>query len=508
MRRQMCGVALVGAALAIAGCAPSTGTSSGETGSGRCGEDGALARSGRRRHVEGRRPVQRRPGQDRPGIKVDMTLLSRQDTFSKEATLMAAKSSNQDIYFVASYNVGQFAASLDPLTSIDAPNYFPVAVDGLEVRGQAVRPAAGRQQPFPALPQGPGRRPPSTTPRRRRPTAHIATEGRLGQQLAPKPAAQWDLDRLQGDVRVLHESRELPQVAHQVRDDPAGQEPALQHDDLGRRAVGLGGLAGPTRRARPTCRPRRPRRPSRLYSDIYTNGWASPDSSQAEFPETQAALKSGNAAFAVQWSAGFAELNDPAKSPRSPARSRSPASLWQDPRARAGRRPEKYSGNKGAATKFHELLATPAAMTTYAKAGGIPAMPQVLKDHAAINPAFPDDLGVDREARLRRAGLPPDVPGVLQTRRGPQRGMGRHHRRSIRAEDRQRRPPVAAALTTPLRGVEPRVPHRGKEGRHVRLEHRRGTTRQVGPRVPAPPLRGGLRRLPHSSKASKPASTA
>src|SRR6218665_3081231 len=52
-----------------------------------------------------------------------------------------------------------------------------------------------------------------------------------------------------------------------------------------------------------------------LYSDIYTKGWASKDSAQAEFPETQAALKSGNTAFAIQCSAGFAELNDAAKSP-------------------------------------------------------------------------------------------------------------------------------------------------------------------------------------------------
>ena len=49
----------------------------------------------------------------------------------------------------------------------------------------------------------------------------------------------------------------------------------------------------------------------------------------------------------------------------------------------------EYSVNKGAATKFMNYIATPAAMTTYAKSGGIPAMPQVLKDQAAVNPAFP-----------------------------------------------------------------------------------------------------------------------
>ena len=58
-------------------------------------------------------------------IKVDMTLLSRQDTFSKESTLMAAKSSQQDIYFVASYNVGQFSNALEPLTNVDATATSP-----------------------------------------------------------------------------------------------------------------------------------------------------------------------------------------------------------------------------------------------------------------------------------------------------------------------------------------------------------------------------------------------
>ena len=40
----------------------------------------------------------------------------------------------------------------------------------------------------------------------------------------------------------------------------------------------------------------------------------------------------------------------------------------------------KYSSNKAAATKFLNYLATTDAMTSYAQAGGIPAMPQVLKD--------------------------------------------------------------------------------------------------------------------------------
>jgi multiple sugar transport system substrate-binding protein len=127
----------------------------------------------------------------------------------------------------------------------------------------------------------------------------------------------------------------------------------------------------------------------KVYSDIYTNKWASPDSSQAEFPETQAALKSGNAAFALQWSAGFAELNDPAKSPQVAGKiaiARVPSGKTHVHALAVAL--NKYSTNKAAATKFMNYVATPAAMTTYAKAGGIPAMPQVLKDQASVNPAF------------------------------------------------------------------------------------------------------------------------
>jgi len=48
----------------------------------------------------------------------------------------------------------------------------------------------------------------------------------------------------------------------------------------------------------------------------------------------------------------------------------------------------KYGKNKAAANKWMKYLATPEAMTEYAKAGGIPAMPDVLDAQKALNPAF------------------------------------------------------------------------------------------------------------------------
>ena len=136
MRQQRWAIAAAAGVLALtAGCAPSTGSIGSDT------EGGEGAGSGTVKMVlwpgpEGVAMSQvvekynaNQGAADK--IKVEMTLLSRQDTFSKEATLMAAKSSDQDIYFTASYNVGQFANALDPLPEVDAENYFPVAVDGL-----------------------------------------------------------------------------------------------------------------------------------------------------------------------------------------------------------------------------------------------------------------------------------------------------------------------------------------------------------------------------------------
>uniref|UniRef100_UPI0025D0A9B1 ABC transporter substrate-binding protein n=1 Tax=Lapillicoccus sp. TaxID=1909287 RepID=UPI0025D0A9B1 len=184
------GIAFVGVTLVVAGCAPGTGSSSsGSTGSGK-GTVKMVLWPGPEGDAMSKVVAQYNAGQGATdGVKVDMTLLSRQDTFSKEATLMAAKSSDQDIYFVASYNVGQFAASLDPLTTIDASNYFPVAVDGLKYQDKQYALPLDvsnhfliyRKDLVDAVVNDPSQK-----------AAYEAVALKAtGQQLTPKPAAQW-----------------------------------------------------------------------------------------------------------------------------------------------------------------------------------------------------------------------------------------------------------------------------------------------------------------------------
>lgn len=143
MRKTTIGGIVLAASMTLVACAPSTGSNgSGDDADAGGAGDGTGTISmvlwpGPEGDAMADVVDQYNAGQGaEDGVEVQMTLLSRQDTFSKEATLMAAKSDQQDIYFVASYNVGQFANALDPLTSVDASNYFPVAVEGLQYEGE------------------------------------------------------------------------------------------------------------------------------------------------------------------------------------------------------------------------------------------------------------------------------------------------------------------------------------------------------------------------------------
>ncbi|GAA2828661.1 ABC transporter substrate-binding protein [Kribbella solani] len=376
--------------LALVGCAPSTGSkaggSGGEQGSG-SGTVKMVLWPGPEGDAMSKVVDAYNAGQgSKDKIKVEMTLLSRQDTFSKEATLMAAKSNQQDIYFVASYNVGQYANSLDPLTSVDASNYFPVAVDGLKYqdkqyalpldvsnhfllyRKDLVDTLLGTKSQWPAY--------------------QAVAQRAIGERRDPKPAAEWDWN----DYTAM--AAWFSKTANPS--SPTRYGTILQAKNLLYNTMiwddvlwGSGG-SWTTPDGKANLDTPAAAKAVGVYSTIYKNGWTSKDSSQAEFPETQAALKAGTTAFALQRSAGFAELNDKTKSPLVAGKLAIAPVPGQKTHVHAlAVALNKYSENKDAATKFLNYLATKDAMSAYAEAGGIPAMPSVLQDKASINPAFP-----------------------------------------------------------------------------------------------------------------------
>lgn len=382
--------------IAVAGCAPSTGGSGSggsSSGGGAAGSDGSgkgevkmVLWPGPEGDAMNKVVQAYNAGQGKAdGITVKMTLLSRQDTFSKESTLMAAKSADQDIYFVASYNVGQFSTSLEPLTDVDAKNYFPVAADGLKYQDKQYALPLDvsnhfllyRKDLLDAL----------LADKAAWPTYQALAVQATGERRDPKPADEWDWHDFKTAAAYFSKSAnpKSPTTYGTILAAKNLLYNTMLWDDV---LWGMGGSwlkDGKANLATPEAE-----KAVQLYADIYKNGWTSKDSAQAEFPETQAALKSGNAAFAVQWSAGFAELNDKAKSPKVAGKmaiARVPGGKTHVHALAVAL--NTYSNNKAAAKKFLSYLATPEAMGQYAEAGGIPAMPKVLADKASVNPAFP-----------------------------------------------------------------------------------------------------------------------
>jgi len=318
------------------------------------------------------------------GITVDMVLLSRQDTFSKETALMASKSSDMDVYWTASYNVGQYSPSLDALDGVDTSNYFPVAVEGLTYKDKLYALPLDVSNHFLLY--------------RKDLIANLLNDAAaraeyatisaavLGTAREPKDPSQWDLDDYKAMSAYFSKS-DNP-------NSPTEYGTILQAKNLLYNTMiwndvlwGYGGNWAKDGTA--TLDSAAGKKAVSLYADIYKNKWTSPDSAQAEFPETQAALQSGNVAFALQWSAAFASLNDPAQSPDVAGKiAIAPVPGGKTHVHALAVSLNKYSKNKEASKTWLKYLATPEAMTQYAEAGGIPAMPKVLEAQSAINPAF------------------------------------------------------------------------------------------------------------------------
>ena len=120
-----------------------------------------------------------------------------------------------------------------------------------------------------------------------------------------------------------------------------------------------------------------------IYKKLYDEGATPKDSMTYEFAEANAAFGSGQAATMLQWNAAFADLDNKEKTPAVAGKIGTVA----PPTGPAGRFTHihglglginKASTHKEGAVKFIDWLATPEAMTIYAKAGGSPALTETV----------------------------------------------------------------------------------------------------------------------------------
>ncbi|HTJ57325.1 MAG TPA: extracellular solute-binding protein, partial [Devosiaceae bacterium] len=130
----------------------------------------------------------------------------------------------------------------------------------------------------------------------------------------------------------------------------------------------------------------------KLYKTLYDAGATPRDSLSYEYPETNAAFGSGQAATALQWNAAAADFTNKDKSPAIADK----VAIVAPPAGPDGRFDHihglglglnKNAKNKPGAVKFLQWLATEDAALDYAKNGGSPALaPDVVEKIATQRP--------------------------------------------------------------------------------------------------------------------------
>lgn len=321
-------------------------------------------------------------------VSVEMVLISRGGTYEREATMMSSKSDEVDIYFTASYIVGQHAPSLDPLTNdLSFDNHMDVSVDALTMDGEVMAVPMDVSNHFlfyreDLIDQ-------LLTDETWITKYEELSQEILGKALEPKSPDNWTWEDF------LVSSAFFSQDFNS--DSPTRYGTVLQlrnlifnvmiWDDV---LYSMGGSwlddEGNINIDSPEAL-----EAVNLYKDIYVNGYTSPDTTVAEFPEAQEAFKSNNAAFMIQWAAANTELTDPEQSGEiaehvgvAPIPGESSTHVHS-----LGVGLNKYSNNKEAALKWMDYLTTEDAMTIYAENGGVPSIASVLTKLEEQNPIFP-----------------------------------------------------------------------------------------------------------------------
>lgn len=315
------------------------------------------------------------------GVTVKMILLSRDNTFAKEAALMKAKSKEYDIYFTASYLVGQHAPYLSDLKGVKDSLYLKASVNSLKVAGkQKALPLDTslhfmyyRKDLIASLSANAAK------------YTSIAKEV-LGKDLKPNSdPSTWSWDDALATAAFFTQKYNPASPTKYGYALPAKNllyNTMIWNDVL----WGLGGNW--LKDGKPNLNTPTGKAAIDVYNTIYTKGLTSPESSQWEYAETNSALTSGNAAMALQWNAAYSELSTTGATKDQVGIAAPPGKGQRTHVHALAVGLNKYSKNQAASAKWMAYLATVPAMKTYASAGGVPSMPSILTGMISKNASF------------------------------------------------------------------------------------------------------------------------
>ncbi len=314
------------------------------------------------------------------GVKVELVLLSRSDTFTKEATEMAAKSSQFDVYFTASYLIEQHAKSLAPL-DVETEHFFPAAVQDMSVDDNLRAVPLDVSKHFLFYRKDLINALLNDAAAKRR-FADIS-ERVLGERRQPKSPEKWDWQDYNA-MAAYYTRQHNPDSTTQYGTAVAGKNTPFNVMYWNNLLWGQGGNW--LENGQPALDSQAANDAMDIYQTAFEKGLVSPSSSQGDFPELQASMQAGAVAFVQQWATGYSTLNDPEQSPRTGGN----VGIAPIPGGKAhvhflGVGLNKHSDNKPDAERWLTYLASEEAQHIYAESGGIPSVPGALEEQSSQN---------------------------------------------------------------------------------------------------------------------------
>ncbi|HEX2980087.1 MAG TPA: extracellular solute-binding protein [Anaerolineaceae bacterium] len=356
------------------------------------------------------------------GFKVEQVLFGRDQMISKQEAVMAAHSSDVDIYFIASRWLGKYHQFLEPLDdyladpevniyNADPKNTLQSAVDGLKWYDGKLYAApmdisshflyyrkdlmekllsdAAWQEAYKRI-----------------------SKEQMGVEMTPKAVEEWTWDDYLAASYFF---------TKQYNPDSPTEFGNFTH----------GKVMGPTAflwtnaywgyggdwfdaDGKPTFNNEAATQATNLWKTFFEKGLTPPSSVNGEYPECNEAMKAGQVALAIHWNAAFNELN----AADSPVKD-----MWAVTAPPAG--PEgKFTYNhtlavslnidsqhKKEAARWLAFLYTEEAAKLYAEAGGIPPVESVLNGMADTRPDFAEMV---KDVADSGKNLPPTA-GIIET---------------------------------------------------------------------------------------------
>jgi multiple sugar transport system substrate-binding protein len=335
------------------------------------------------------------------GVVVKQVLLSRDNTFAKEAALMKAKSSEYDVYFTASYLVGQHAPYLSELKGINDKVYLKASIDGLKVNKKQMALPLDTSLHFmyyrtdlvSSLSSA------ANTAKYKQISKTV-----LGKELMPNTDPEtWNWDDALATAAFFTQKYNPESPTKYGYALPAKN---LLYNTMIWNDV-LWGLGGNWfTKGKPSINTAAGKAAIDVYRTIYTKELTSPDSSQWEYAETNAALTSGNAMMGLQWNAAYSELSSTGSTKDKVGIAVPPGKGQRTHVHALAVGVNKYSKNQAAAQKWMKHLSTVKAMENYAAAGGVPSMPKILNTMVSTNASFANIITYAGKYGYAEAGGP------------------------------------------------------------------------------------------------------